>query len=193
MDTTPTAGQSAAGISLVDVSPLKALGGLLLLLPLLLLPVVVLWFAGRGVLEEHSRLASYRTVNAVVLATNVERRPQASGHGAPSYVPRVLYRYVVDGTVYHAQWVTPRDVGGTAGWARRHAAEYMPGQRVTAYYDPRSPGRAFLDRRGMPALTATFFLPAPILAFAVIMAAGARARRLARRRPPAQPEPAPKA
>ncbi len=186
MDTTPPLAHPAEDIRSAEVAALKALGGVLLLLPMLLLPLIVLWFAGRGVLEEHSRLERYRPVTALVLATAVERRPGSSPHSGPSYVPRVLYRYLVDGRVYEAQAVTPRDIGGTEGWARRHSAAYRVGERVTAYYDPQAPGHAFLDRRGMPALTATFFLPAPILAFAVVLAAMARARRLARTgaRPP---------
>ena len=181
MDATPPAVPSAEARSAAAFA-LKALGGVLLLLPLLLLPLIVLWFAGRGVLEEHSRLERYRSVPAVVLGTTIEQLPGKAAHRGPTFVPRVVYRYVVDGRVYLGQQVSPREVGGTEGWARRHAAEYHAGQHLSAYYDPVAPERAFLDRRGMPALTATFFLPAPILAFAVVMAATARARRLARER-----------
>ena len=181
MDATPPAVPSAEARS-AETFALKALGGVLLLLPLLLLPLIVLWFAGRGVLEEHSRLERYRSVPAVVLGTTIEQLPGKAAHRGPTFVPRVVYRYVVDGRVYLGQQVSPREVGGTEGWARRHAGEYHGGQHVSAYYDPVAPERAFLDRRGMPALTATFFLPAPILAFAVVMAATARARRLASER-----------
>jgi hypothetical protein len=181
MDATPPASPSAEA-RFAEAFALKALGGVLLLLPLLLLPLIVLWFAGRGVLEEHSRLERYRSVPAVVLGATIERRPGKAAQSGPTYVPRVVYRYLVDGRAYLGQQVSPREVGGTEGWARRHAAEYHAGQRVSAYYDPAAPDRAFLDRRGMPALTATFFLPVPILAFAIVVAATARARRLARQR-----------
>ncbi len=154
----------------VGASPLKALEGVLLLLPFLLLPLVALWYAGRPVLDEHSWLDRYRPVSAVVLQTGIERRPAKDALRAPAFVPRVTYRYMVGGQAYQANRVTPLDVSGTERWARKHSA-YAPGQVVTVWYDPQGPGRAFLERPATGRLTATFFLPVPLLALALLGAA----------------------
>ncbi len=153
-------------------SPLKMLAGVLLLVPFVLVPVVALWYAGPDVLTEHAMLDRYRPTVAVVLSTSVER-----GRGRVSYVPRVVFQYTVRGTTYQADRLTPRDVPGTLRWARQHASDYRPGDHVTAYYDPRDPGHAFLQRHGAPPLTATFFLPVPFLALAFWLAASARIKR----------------
>jgi hypothetical protein len=172
MDTTsPT--RSTTGQILRSDSPLKTLAGLLLLVPFVLVPVVGLWYAGPDVLTEHAVLDRYRATSAMVVSAGIEAE---AGHAA-AYVPRVVFEYTVQGRVYQAERVTPRDVSGTQRWARKHIAAYRPGQHVTAYYDPRDPGQAFLERRGTPALTATFFLPVPLLALAFWLAASARMKR----------------
>lgn len=157
---------------------LKGLAGLLLLLPLVLVPLIALWWAGPEVLTEHAVLDRYREVDAVVIDTRVERR---MGGGASSYTPRVAFRYTVDGRIYEADRLTPRDVPGTLRWARKHVAKFQRGDRVIAYYDPRDPSRAFLERRGAPPLTATFFLPVPVLALAFWLAANARTKKARQR------------
>lgn len=157
-------------------SPLKTLAGLLLLVPFVVAPVVALWYAGPDVLTEHAVLDRYRAVSAIVVSTAIER---GSGHGA-AYLPRVAFEYRVQGTVYRADRLTPRDVPGTLRSARKHVANYQPGQHVTAYYDPQHPTEAFLERHGTPALTATFFLPVPLLALAFWLAASARIKRARR-------------
>ncbi|HEX9106731.1 MAG TPA: DUF3592 domain-containing protein [Longimicrobiales bacterium] len=162
---------------------MKALAGSLLLLPLVLIPILVLWFAGRAVLVEHSALDRYRQVPATVTYTGVERRAQAASHTAPAWVPRVGYRFEVKGMIYDGSRVTPLDVGGTERWARKHIDGYSVGERVVAYYDPQDPRRSFLERRGTPALTATFFLPVPLLALALLWAS----RALRKRQAPAAP------
>ncbi len=164
----PMAGPAPA---LAGVSPLKALEGVLLLLPFLLLPLLALWYAGRPVLDEHSWLDRYQPVSAVVVQTGVERRPARDALRAPSFVPRVTYRYAVGGQTYEANRVTPLDVSGTERWARKHVGTYRPGEVVTAYYDPQGPGRAFLERPATGHLTATFFLPVPLLALALLWVA----------------------
>ena len=155
----------------IGLSPLKALEGVLLLLPFLLLPLLALWFAGRPVLVEHSSMNRYRAVSATVLQTGLERHAGGTPHSAQVYIPRVTFRYTVAGKVYQAGRVTPLDVSGTERWARKHVEIYHPGEVVTAYYDPQNPGRAFLERRGTGTLTATFFLPVPLLALALLWAA----------------------
>jgi hypothetical protein len=146
---------------------LKALAGLLLLLPFLLIPLFFLWYAGRDSLVEHSRLGRYHEVGAVVVGTAVEPRPGRPQPGPTSWVPRVAFRYTVAGATYQASRVTPLDRGGTKRAARRHIAPYHAEQ----------PGEAFIERAGTPALTSTLLLPAPILALALWLAAGARSRR----------------
>jgi hypothetical protein len=161
-------------------SPLKTLAGLLLLVPFVVVPLVALWYAGPDVLAEHAVLERYKAVDAVVVSAEVERVP---GH-AVAYVPRVVFEYAVQGRVHRGERLTPRDVPGTLRWARKHVAGYRAGAHVTAYYDPRDPGRAFLQRRGAPALTATFFLPVPLLTLAFWLAASARIKRARRGLPP---------
>ncbi len=155
----------------IGMSPLKALEGVLLLLPFLLLPLLALWFAGRPVLVEHSSLDRYRSISAVVVQTGIEPRANRDALRAAAFVPRVTFRYVVGGRTYQANRVTPLDVSGTERWARKHVAAYRPGDVVTAYYDPQGPDHAFLERPATGALSATFFLPVPLLALALLWAA----------------------
>ncbi len=170
----------------IGISPLKALEGVLLLLPLLLLPVLALWYAGRPVLDEHSWLDRYRPISAVVLQTGIEPRAARDALRGPAYVPRVVYRYTVGGRTYEAKRVTPLDVSGTERWARKHIASYKPGEAITIWYDPQGPERAFLERPTTGHLSATFFLPVPLLAVALLLAAhmSRRQRRAAAARQP---------
>ena len=172
----PHAPRAADGPS-ASASPMKALAGVLLLLPLVLIPVFVLWFAGRAVLVEHSALDRYRQVPATVTYTAVERRVPTESQAAPAWLPRVGYRFEVKGMIYDGNQVTPLDVGGTERWARKHTEKYRVGEHIAAYYDPQDPRRSFLERRGTPALTATFFLPVPLLALALLWASRALRKR----------------
>ena len=172
----PYAPRAADGLP-ASASPMKALAGVLLLLPLVVIPVFMLWFAGRAVLVEHSALDRYRQVPATVTYTAVERRASATSHATPAWVPRVGYRFEVKGMIYDGDHVTPLDVGGTERWARKHIDNYRVGERIEAYYDPQDPRRSFLERRGTPALTATFFLPVPLLALALLWASRALRKR----------------
>ncbi len=169
----PAATEPAAS----QVAPLKALAGLLLLLPFLLIPLFFLWYAGRDSLVEHSRLGRYHQVGAVVVGTAVEQRSGRPQPGPTSWVPRVAFRYTVAGATYQASRLTPLDRGGTKRAARRHIAPYHAGDRIVAWYDPEQPGQAFIERAGTAALTSTLLLPAPILALALWLTAGARSRR----------------
>lgn len=159
-----------------QASPLKAMAGVLLLLPLVLVPLVFLAFAGPQSLAEHSRLGRYRPIDAVVVATGVERRAGTASQ-TPAWVPRVTFEYRLGAATYQASRLTPLDRSGTQRWARREIAPYHAGDRVRAWYDPREPGRAFLERGNTPALNPTLLAPAPILALALWMAGNARAKR----------------
>jgi hypothetical protein len=117
-----------------------------LALPLLaaamILPVWIGYEGARVLWIARSRAARYAPVQATVLTTTVDSR--RSLRGGVSYLPRVRYRYVVEGTTYHSDRTTLLDLSSSRSWAERIASRYHPGEPVTAYYDPARPEEAYL-------------------------------------------------
>ena len=65
-----------------------------------------------------------------------------------TYVPKVVYEYMVDGEVYSSMQLT---IGFERSYDRRQKAEevltsYPVGVRVNVYYDPANPAEAALNR-----------------------------------------------
>lgn len=93
-------------------------------------------------LEQWVRLSRWVPVPATVTGSTVERH--SGSRGDPTYSPRITYRYTVSGREYAADRATPLGESRGGGWAYGIAARYAPGQRTTAWYDPSSPGQAYL-------------------------------------------------
>jgi len=94
--------------------------------------------------SQYRRLNGYASVSATVESVDVTVRHD--GEGTVTQRPAVRYSYIVDGRTLRSDIVTPFDESRTGDWARRVAAAYRPGERVTAYYDPTRPTQAYLER-----------------------------------------------
>lgn len=109
------------------------------------------------------RARSWPTASVEVTSSGVEEDITQIGSGGGQshsrvYRPRVQYRYTVAGQSYSCQQIT-LGVTVASGQARAQgiAARYPTGAHVMAYYDPRNPGRAFLE----------YSLSAPVFGFAL--------------------------
>ena len=76
------------------------------------------------------------------MESSVESRK--SLRGGVAYVPRVRFRYTVDGAIYHSDRATLLDAASSRGWAEGIARRFRPGETVTARYDPSRPDQAYL-------------------------------------------------
>lgn len=111
--------------------------------------------AGVGVYlaaRQHSKLTRFRPVRATVVGAEVESRRSRSGtETRVSYYPVVEFEYVVDGTTHSSNTVFPMDVGRGGRWGRRWGRsiveQFEEGEQTQVYYDPTSPGSAFLIRQ----------------------------------------------
>jgi len=86
-------------------------------------------------------LITYHPTSATVDSSLVAGGPSRA---RDRYIPHVYYTYSVDGHVYRGTRVTPMDIRGKRPWAERLMALYPRGARVTAFYDPEHPEKAFL-------------------------------------------------
>jgi hypothetical protein len=152
------------GPGLASSRPSNGILGLPLLAAAMLLPLWIGYEGARVFWIARERAARYLPVEATVLATSVDSR--RSLRGGVSYLPRVRYRYVVDGTAYHSDRTTLMDLSSTRGWAEEIAGRFHPSGMVKAYYDPLQPDQAYL-------LATTGGLPYGLLAFCVLWEGGA--------------------
>lgn len=94
--------------------------------------------------EQSSALDSAVEVTATIDSTSVERSDVGKG---VRYHPRATFDYIYEGETYTSSNVypgeLPRDFGKEE--ARSALEEYEPGDTVTAYVPPDSPGDAFLE------------------------------------------------
>ncbi len=94
--------------------------------------------------QQYEKVSLYRPVLATVLSSRIDF--DTNGH-TPNYIPRIRYRYLVRGRTYVAGDVYPVQLGSGRAAAQAVLDRFPVGQRCTAYYDPRDPSRAFLERR----------------------------------------------
>jgi hypothetical protein len=93
------------------------------------------------------KLTTYQPIAATVLGTSIEYiESSGSDHsGGPTYEPIVRYRYDVAGQSYEANQVRPTGESASHEWAQQIISHYTKGQKVTAYYNPKNPSKAFLE------------------------------------------------
>lgn len=110
----------------------------------------------------HAR--SWPTVLAEVTSSRVEEGTSSIGTGGDrstsrSFTPKVEYRYTVEGRSYMSQHILLGGAARNSGQdgAEQIVARYPVGARVVAYYDPRTPGKAFLE----------YTVISPVLGFAL--------------------------
>jgi hypothetical protein len=93
-------------------------------------------------------MSGWPVVDAKVIESRVEARPDEGGEGADRYIPRVRYAYTVDGAARESTTIRIglADLGyRRARQAREHAARYPAGARIAVRYDPADPTTAVLE------------------------------------------------
>lgn len=98
---------------------------------------------------------AFQPVDATVLSSRVHTG-RAGPRGLAVYSPIISYRYVVQGTTYESTNYAFMGKSPSLDEALSIVDQYPPGVRVVAYYDPKHPSQAVLDRTepplGLPAL-----------------------------------------
>jgi len=111
----------------------------------------------RLVSAQERPLWNARAVPATVIRADVIAHKDAQGHAVQQ--PVVMYAYEVDGVRYSTDRVTLRDASRPGRWATDIASRFRAGDTVTAYYDPASPGSAFLITERSWVIYASFVVP----------------------------------
>ncbi len=130
-------------------------------------------FGGIGgsiVVREHRRLTTWQPVQATVLSTRVDEHSDSDGS---TYSPVVVYRYYVHERPYTSSRVLPVSESRSGGWAYSIIAEYEPGAKYTAWYDPADPSAAYL-RRSHSIVAPIFVGVGTFLIFMAVLAATRR-------------------
>ena len=102
-------------------------------------------------------LRSAHTVPATIIRVNVIAHKDAQGHTVQQ--PIVMYAYEVGGVRYSTDRVTLREASRPGRWATDVASRFHAGDTVTAYYDPDTPGSAFLITERSWIIYAAFVVP----------------------------------
>jgi len=105
-----------------------ALGGL----------AVALW--GWRVLRRSRRMRRWPSVEGEI----VESRPGPPGE---ELLPRIVFRYTVDGREYRCPYRLPEGAHPFSDYSKILLERYPVGRRVTVHYDPGDPARATLEPR----------------------------------------------
>jgi hypothetical protein len=111
----------------------------------------------RLVQAQEAPLRGAHPVSATILRTDVVTHKDAQGHTVQQ--PIVMYSYQVDSVHYSTDRVTLREASRAGDWAKGVAARFHAGDTVTAYYDPASPGSAFLITERSWIVYAAFGVP----------------------------------
>ncbi|MBN1346408.1 MAG: DUF3592 domain-containing protein [Phycisphaerae bacterium] len=140
-----------------------------------LFTIIPLTFVGVGtylVHRQHHKITTCRPVEATVLSTDIKvtQSRNSDGRTSTSYQPIVVYRYEVDGRTYTCDAVTPLAESASRSWANEIVNKYKKGREVTAYYDPKEPAEAFLEKQY--SFFPYMFILFPMLFFAVAAGVG---------------------
>jgi hypothetical protein len=126
-----------------EIDPVR--GGLLFLV----VGLAIAGYGGYDYLQQQQAIETAEPVEAAVLETDLDSTSSASSPDV-DYYPFVRYEYAYRGERYTATGVYPASV--QRSYDTRSAAadvidEYEPGETVTAYVTPDSPGDAFLRKQ----------------------------------------------
>ncbi len=102
-------------------------------------------------------LRNARTVPATVIRVDVIAHKDAQGRTLQQ--PIVMYAYEVDGVRYSTDRITLREASRPGRWATDIASRFHAGDTVTAYYDPATPGSAFLITERSWVIYGAFVVP----------------------------------
>ncbi|HEX3135453.1 MAG TPA: DUF3592 domain-containing protein [Planctomycetota bacterium] len=105
--------------------------------------VVIMCATATNTHNQAHKLVAGITVSAQVLSTDIQRKAVKK---SSTYLPVVTFSYTIEGRELRASTVHPREVTFT-DWndARAVIDRYPVGSQITAYYDPRSLGEAYLE------------------------------------------------
>jgi hypothetical protein len=120
----------------------------------------------RLVHSQEALLKGVLPVAAKIIRSEVVAHKDAQGHTLEQ--PIVMYSYQVDSVHYSTDRVTLREASRSGHWAKDVAARFHVGDTVTAYYDPASPGSAFLITERNWLVYVAFIVP---VALAILLAA----------------------
>jgi hypothetical protein len=123
-------------------------------------------FAARGwhlLQEQEGPLRDAHPVRAAIIRTDVVTHKDAKGRTVQQ--PIVMYSYEVDSVHYSTDRVTLREASRPGSWAADVAARFHAGDTVTAYYDPASPGSAYLITERSWVIYAALIVPALLAIF----------------------------
>ena len=94
------------------------------------------WPAAQGTVES----------SAVDVKRERERDSDGDVHYETKYIPRIVYRYQVEGTDYYGEQISFGNTSSRSpNWAYRIRDQYSPGMEVSVYYDPANPQEAVLQ------------------------------------------------
>lgn len=97
-----------------------------------------------GIVIAYRATRTYQPIEAEVVSAEIRKAPQQTGR----YVPRIVYRYQVEGHVFTSDRFYPSPGPTTSqAQARRVLERYPPGKKVQAWYNPTTPTEAVLRRQ----------------------------------------------
>ena len=111
--------------------------GVFVLLFSLIFITIGTWLA----IDQANALRSHRPTDARVVSTRIEVK---HGDDSNTYLPKVLYRYTVEGKQYECDHVNPIEISSGEKWAIGVVGRYKPGTATLAWYNPAQPGEAYL-------------------------------------------------
>jgi hypothetical protein len=102
----------------------------------------------RNACLQHVRLENCTAIRAEVVTSSVELHKAEDKLGKSGYVPKVRFKYTVNGRTYASEWLTSMNAALTQPRenAMEFVARYPPGKEVRVYYLPDKPDIAFLLR-----------------------------------------------
>jgi len=126
--------------------------------------------------KEQRRLTTFRPIEATVVDRRVVEHRDSDGS---TYEPVVEYRYIVGDRFYTANGVTPLRESRSSVWAYDIIGRFTIGGAYTAWYDPQSPGEAYLLRTR--SIVAPAFIAIPLVGL-LLISAGLRGVAVRQRR-----------
>ncbi|MDX5373060.1 MAG: DUF3592 domain-containing protein [Pseudomonadaceae bacterium] len=114
--------------------------------------------------EQRGAAAFFEPVAATVLASQVEttlHRQPGTASSTRVHLPRIEYQYEVDGRRYRSRQFSYFGAAyGSDAEARQVIARYPVGSVQTAYFDPRDPAQAVLNKASPSAWWKHLWFPA---------------------------------
>ena len=90
-------------------------------------------------------VTAWLPTTATVVSTDIAT--VRSNNNGTSFRPVVTYQYIVAGTPYTSQRLAPLTESYSRSWAQNVIDRYPTGKSLTAWYDPKHPGNAIIERR----------------------------------------------